>query len=322
MLPVPPAGYGAVERHVWNLAQSLRALGHDVEIVSRVFGRAPWNEYRFARWALRETRRLGCDVVHAHTTGVAATFAAAGRPFVYTSHSRHWMTAHGLRERAGFALERYAVRRARAVIALTEDVAAKMPRTATVVPNGVDPAAFRPDWGARTGRTALAVGVVAPHKGHALAARAAREAGWRLVVAGPPGDPAYAARVRAEGAQLRGAVTDAELGALYAASDAFLHLSQSEALSLAVLEAMASALPLVASDVCKGQVIAGETGFPIPSVASEDARVAAARAALASLGDDALRRRLGEGARAVAIRDFSWGAVAARVANVYEGARA
>lgn len=320
MLPVPPDGYGAVEKHVWHLSRALERRGHDVRVVSRVFGRQPWNEYRFARWALGELRRLAPDVVHAHTTGVAATLAAAKREFVYTSHSRHWMSRSGVRERVGFRLEQYAVKRARRVIALTQDVAARMGRPAAVVPNGVDAELYRPDWDARGGRRALAVGVLAPHKGHHLAARACREAGWELTVVGPPGDAGYEEQLRAENVRVLRGLPEAELGRLYASADAYLHLSSSEALSLAVLEAMASGLPLVASDVCVGQVIAGETGYPIPTTANDEARVAAARRALGGLDDPALRRRLGEGARRVAQRDFSWDAVAARVEAVYQEA--
>ncbi|MHB8584436.1 MAG: glycosyltransferase family 4 protein [Thermoplasmatota archaeon] len=323
MLPVPPEGYGAVETHVHELGLALRRRGHDVTTVASVFGRGPWNEYRFARWALRETRRIHPDIVHAHTTGVGATFAAARRTFVYTSHSRHWATAEGLRERVGFRLERYVVPRASRTIALTPDVAKRMKETtgtnATVIPNGVDPNRFQPAWEKRSGKRALAVGVVAPHKAQLLAAKAATEAGWSLTVAGPIVDAAYAQSIRDAGATVTGPVSIDQLVALYAEADAFIHMSQSEALSLAVLEAMASALPIVASEVCVGQVMAGVTGFPIAITDKADERVAAAAQALRALRDENLRRSLGEGARKMAIETYSWDSVAAAVEGVYRG---
>jgi glycosyltransferase involved in cell wall biosynthesis len=325
MLPIPPEGYGAVEKHIHELGRALRARGHEVHVVSRVFGPASWNEYRFARWALVQTRRIRADVVHVHTTGVAATFAAARRPFVYTSHSRHWATARGLRERGGFALERFAARRARRLIALTPEVAQKMRAAlgvdATVIPNGVDADAYRPDWAARQGGQALGVGMLAPHKMQDIAAEAAREAGWRLVLAGPSaGSGAHAAfekRLKDLGAELQGPVAEKELRELYARSDAFLHLSTSEALSLAVLEAMASGLPLVASDVCVGQVVDGVTGFAIPSDRPRTERVKLAADALRRLRDDRTRRELGDSARRAALEKYTWAAVAEGAERVY-----
>ncbi len=323
MIPIPPPGYGAVEKHIWHLGEALRGLGHEVDIVNRVVGTGSLDEYRFA-WDARRVLRAGDhDIVHAHTTGVAATLATFGPPFVYTSHSRHWMSVEGWNERAGFTLERFAVGRAREVIALTEDVARAMGDRASphIIPNGVDAEEYRPSWDARNGRTILCLGVVTRHKGFHIAAEAARDLDADVRVVGPIVDPGYADELEGLGAIVTGPVDLETLQRELAEADIFCHLSMSEAFSLAVLEAMASGLPLVASDVCRGQVFDGGNGTSIPVALDEDARVAATRAALEGLlGDDGLRRRQAERSRAIVLENYTWAKIASRVVEVYRRA--
>ncbi len=76
MAPIPPIDYGAVEKHIWNLAQALEKRGHHVRIVNRVFGPSSKDEYRFALWAKKEVTREPWDVLHLHTPGVATIFSA------------------------------------------------------------------------------------------------------------------------------------------------------------------------------------------------------------------------------------------------------
>lgn len=320
-IPVPPPGYGAVERHVAELADALRARGHEVDVFAPVYPR-PWPGPRLALAAARRAR--GHDVVHAHATGVAAALAVLGVPYVYTSHSRHWRSAEGWRERAGLALDRFACRRARGVVALTPEVRARMSEAgirAVVVPNGVDASRFPPRGPRRDGPfRAVALGDVRPHKQVRLAAEAARGVG-ELRVVGPIGDVAYAAEVEAAGGRLLGLLPEEALVDELAAADALVHLSVSEALSLAVLEGMAAGLPVVASDVCRGQVEDGVNGVLVPTEATPEARVAAARAAFERLAaDPALAARWGAASRRVAEERFGWPAVAAAVEAVYRDA--
>ena len=83
-------------------------------------------------------------------------------------------------------------------------------------------------------------------------------------------------------------------------------------------EAMASGLPVVASDVggIPEVVRDGETGLLVPP--GDLPALAAALDRLA--GDPDLRRRLAAGARARAHR-YAWPSLATRVAEVYAGAR-
>ena len=118
---------------------------------------------------------------------------------------RHWFYRTQLSHRWGYWLERRAVRRARATVALTEPLARTMrrqvpsrhPLPISVIPFGVDTERFQPNWSARRNRRALGVGVVLPFKRWEWAAQALRGTGLELRIAGPQPSPEYAARVRA-----------------------------------------------------------------------------------------------------------------------------
>jgi glycosyltransferase involved in cell wall biosynthesis len=319
MLPIPPVDYGAVEKHVWNLARALEGRGHAVRIVNKVFGSASKDEYRFAFWARREVRREPYDVLHLHTPGVATIFQALGpRRFVYTTHSRHWAGAHGVGENLGHALEKRAVEHAVEAIAVSRFVAEQIPRPTHVIPNGVDVERYRPLPELRTGRRAVGVGEVAPHKQWHVAAEAAKRAGAELRVAGPVRDVAYARRVEEAGGRLLGAVGEDDLTRLLGESDLMIHPSVSESFGMAVVEGMSAGLPVVCSDLLAFLVKHEEEGFLIPTDGGDEARVEAAAAFVGRLLDDpALRARMGAAARRAAVESYSWESVAERVVRVY-----
>lgn len=319
MIPIPPPGYGGVENHIANLARHLPAAGVDVEVLHRVFGPGGHDEYRFAVWARRQLRAKERDLVHVHTSGVGAVFAGAGPDFVYTSHSRHWLTREGWRERFGFAMERRAVRGAAGVVALSPTVADLMRRdlgvAPTVVPTGVDVERYVPSRTAKTGRRVVALGVVAPHKRFDVAAEALRGLDAEFVVLGPVKDVTYAERLRTLGARVTGELPGDVLREELAAADVFVHPSVSENLPGAVLEAMASGLPCVVTDACAGPVVEGLNGHVVPA---SNADATAFRAPLASLlASSATRRAFGDASRKRAVDVYSWPAVARGLAAFY-----
>lgn len=322
-LPIPPDGYGAVEKYLWNVAKRLPDHGVDPTIVNEVVGSGSAAEYRWALRARRRLRDLDVDLVHVHTTGVGATFSLLGPEYVYTSHSRHWVTVEGLTDRLGLRLDRRALKGARAAIALNDDMAGRI-RDATgvdpaVVPTGVDVDAYGPDREARAGEKVAALGAVIPDKRLTLAAEAVEPLDCTFHVVGPLEDEEVADELRArEDVVLHGAVGEEEVQDFLATSDVFVHPSVAEGLSMAVLEAMASGLPLVASDICVGQVYDGENGVAVPTDAPDDERVAAIREAVADLLEDDERRRAhGERSREIAVDRYSWDAVAEGTAEVY-----
>jgi glycosyltransferase involved in cell wall biosynthesis len=324
MIPIPPPGYGAVEKHVWNLSRALVARGHAVRIVNEVVGPTSRDEYR---WALRARRLVAAepyDVLHLHTPGVATVFHALGpRRWVYTTHSRHWAGASGAGEKLGFLLERRAVAHAQEVIAVSRFVAQQIDRPTHVVPNGVDVARYAPDLAARTGRRVVGLGEVAAHKRWHLAARAVRALGAdaELRIVGPLRDPAYADRVEAEGggrAKLLGPMDEADVIRELAQADVLVHPSVTESFGMAVVEGMSCGLPGVCSDMLSFLVAHGQEGFLVPTKGADEARAEAIRARLAELlGDADLRARMGRRARETAVAGYSWASVAEQVERVY-----
>jgi glycosyltransferase involved in cell wall biosynthesis len=325
--PIPPTGYGAVERILADFQAALTAAGQSAVVVNRVRHRRMRDEYPFALELPRLLRELDYDVLHANTPVVGNRLAGRGLPFVYTSHSRHWFYREQWSHQWGYWLERRAVRRARAVVALTEPLARTMrnavpsprPLPIAVIPFGVDADRFAPDWSRRNGQRALGVGVVLPFKRWEIAARALRGTGIQLRIAGPQPSAAYAAAVRAAGdsVQLLGEVDDATLRGLFAESDFLVHPSAVEVLSATVLQGLAAGLPVLGGGAVEGVVENGETGGIVPD-ADPGAFVQGLRAkALAWRADLAALRTLGERARTVAQDRYAWPRVVAAHLAVY-----
>ena len=102
---------------------------------------------------------------------------------------------------------------------------------------------------------------------------------------------------------------------LLSAADVFLLASHEEGFPNAVLEAMAAALPIVATDVggLREQIGGGEAGVLVP--ARDCDAMAAALDGLATNAEE--RRRIGEAARDRVRRAFSWDTAVARHAALY-----
>ncbi|MFO1061554.1 MAG: glycosyltransferase family 4 protein [Dongiaceae bacterium] len=230
------------------------------------------------------------------------------------------------RRRRLIALEARQVAGARRILAvsgLVRDLLARRHPAAAgriaVVPNAVDAASFAPEGLAAlrdAARRRLGIApeavlclAVAQHprlKGVDLACRALAALGpagaaLRLLVAGSAGGPPWdrlAQRLGIAG-RVRFLGHVADMRPLYAAADLLLHATRWDACSLATLEAMASALPVVTSARNgAAERIADETsGF----VLADPEDVAALAGRLAGRRDPALRRRLGAAAREAAL---------------------
>jgi glycosyltransferase involved in cell wall biosynthesis len=326
--PIPPPGYGAVERILFEYGQALERAGQTVRILNEPYGSGALAEYRFALHLPSLLRNEDYDVVHASTPVVANRLAHAGVPFVYTSHSRHWFWRPAWSHRWGFWLERRAVRRASAVVALTTDVEAAMRTTLPthaeglirVIPYGVNLEEYSPAWEARTGRRALGVGLVVPLKRWEFAAAALKGTGVGLRIVGPLPDPSFAARVRSAGeaVELIGEVTEGDLLRKYSESDVLVHPSQVEVLPRAVIEAMASGLPVVGSSVIASMFPGGKGGYTAPAGTSNEELVQFIRSSVQRLAADAaLRKEMGEAGREAATTTYSWDRVVAAHLELY-----
>ncbi|MHA1572045.1 MAG: glycosyltransferase family 4 protein, partial [Alphaproteobacteria bacterium] len=202
------------------------------------------------------------------------------------------------------------------------------PGRLSVVEPGVDPAPLA--QGTRDGApNLLCVGTVTARKGHILLVAALAtltDLPWRLLCAGSEArDPATAAAVQravvAAGLEARisfaGELTDSELAAAYADADLLVSASHYEGYGMALTEALARGLPIVATaGGAVAQTVPGDAGIIVPS---GDSRVLAA-ALRVVLGMPDRRQALALGARRVRGTLTSWPQAAARFAAVLESA--
>ena len=142
----------------------------------------------------------------------------------------------------------------------------------------------------------------------------------RLVITGQAGiddverlAPVSPARMDLE---FKGYPSDAEMVALYASSDMLVLPSRDEGLPYVIVEALASGLPVVASDVggISDAVRDGVNGILIEPGAADQLAAAMRRLAL----DTRYRRELGERARQIAVEEFSSEVCLARLERVFD----
>ncbi len=210
------------------------------------------------------------------------------------------------------------------------------PERITVIPSGVDCERFRPpsEVERAASRAALGigadevalgtVGMLEPRKGHrvlldALAALVSGSSAFRCFIAGSGSErEALAARIRELGltgtVSLTGGVEDPRQ--LLSALDVFVFPSLKEGLGVALMEAMACGLAVVASKTGGiGELVEHRlSGLLVaPGNAAE-----LARALMGLMAAPALRREMGTAARARIIEDFSMAAMAARTLELYQ----
>jgi glycosyltransferase involved in cell wall biosynthesis len=252
--------------------------------------------------------------------------AALGIPYIAIEASHAPKRAGGPWALSHRGVE-HAIRQAARVICLNpNDRACLEPlatgRTSLLAPF-LDPAPYAPDPGARAALAArhglpadmpwlLAVGMMRPgdklasYRELAAALRLLPRRPWHLLIVG---DGPAAADVKAAFAPLAdrvtwlGAQTEADLARTYEAADLLAWPAVREAFGMALLEAQAAGLPVVAgnTDGVPAVVAHGETGLlPPPG----DTRAFAA--AMATLLDDLPRREaMGQAARARVLRHHS-----------------
>lgn len=274
-----------------------------------------WTHLGWAGWRATRRRRLPGIVIPRGLLNPWALNFKPGRKRAY------WMIA-----------ARRMIAEAAAVVALTEHErgaidAMRTARRIEVIPNGIriedfsqpPPRSRLDEWFPRLAnrRFVLFLGRVHENKGlpaliGSLERSETADLDWMLVVAGPV-YPDYrptfdrllaSARV-ADRILLAGPVSGARKFALLAHAAAFVLPSLSEALPVAVLEALASGCPVVLTPDCHlPEVAAAGAGI---ETRSDAASIAAALRRL--LSDDAFARALGERGRQLAGDRFGWRSV-------------
>lgn len=278
------------------------------------------------------------DLVHAHLGEDAAVLLVAlaaarrfGAPLVLTVHlsPRHTLTGRDPRSRflrtVGGAAEDAAVRRAAAVITLTERLAAVVatrvpPGRVHVVPSGMSAAAYPPPAAAAP-RGVLFVGRLHRQKGVDTLVRAVPllPPGCPVTLAGDGPERGALRRLAAElgvadRVRVTGFLPHREVPRLLAAAQVAVLPSRYEELGTALVEAMAAGRPVVASRVggIPELVRDGVDGLLVPP---EDP-VALAAAISRLLADPVLAAELGANGRA-RVAGHDWAVLAGRILDIY-----
>ena len=346
---------GGIENHIRDLGEAQAARGHRVTILVTSTGRASEIECpapnltvvkagRLLHTAstplsplmLAYARALQPDIVHLHMPfppGDLVARAVPGRPpLIITYHSDI------VRQRALLRLYRplleATLRRADRIIATSTAYAQSSPFLrrhivkCEIVPLGIDIKRFdivdganRPAPAGQS--TLLFVGRLRYYKGLHVLLDAMATVDATLLIAGMGPEREHlgeqAERLGIAGrVQFLGDVPDAELPALYRRADLFVlpaHL-RAEALGLSQIEALASGVPCISTELGTGTSFAnqhGETGLVVPP--GDAPALAAAITTL--LADPALRQRYGKNARRRAVALFSRERMVEAVERVY-----
>lgn len=276
--------------------------------------RWPWAAW----WALVQwLGEVRPDVIlcHSSTAIPAAAWHARRRriPLVAVEH-----TPNEIKSRTEWAASYAAMLFADRVVVLTETYAnllraslgrGFLERKINVIPNGVDVELFSPHEYPKLAKT-LCAGMaarLAPTKRHDLLIDLAPRIGVELEFAGD-GESMTKLRTLAKeqsgtSVRFRGVVPPKEIPDWFRGLDLYLHASDGETFSMSVLQAMASGLPIIASEVSGMDEILGKDGSCGWLVPNEAEAWYTAIKSLAT--DQKLRLKLGQAARSRAVSKFS-----------------
>jgi len=346
---------GGIENHLQMLAEAQAAAGHDVTVLvtrpkgaTRESASQGLHLIRARQWAtLASTpispalawrlQRIKTDIVHLHSPYPVAEMAwLIGRrhPMVLTYHSD--VVRQRILGQLWSPWQRALLRRADRILATSPPYVESSPflqavrERVTVVPLGIDPARFaRPDPAAARARygegpNLVFVGRLRYYKGLSVLLEAlAALPDVTLLVAGsgPMGEPWRALAQElgiSERVRWLGDVPDADLPQVYAAGDLFVlpAVARSEAFGIVLMEAMASGLPCVSTELGTGTSWVnqdGRTGRVVPARNP----VALAEVLRDLLANPVLRKTMGQAARERIGREFTTDRLVERVTQVY-----
>jgi glycosyltransferase involved in cell wall biosynthesis len=318
------------------VADRWRGLGADVVPIDMMRRRVNLDAVMQLRKLLR---RLHPCLIHCHGTRAAfladlARCATRRTPLIYTVHGLSFGKDMSVFGRTFYSsVEKLLCRMADHVIFVSEAdareaVARALPgRTPfSVIPNGVDARRFSPRQESRPpGPPVVAtVARLVEQKGvqylvDAAAIVCRKLPGCQFRIAGDgPLLPALRERARALGIEgnchFLGAVAEAE--ELLAAADLFVLPSLWEGLPIALLEAMASGLPVIAADTAGSREIVERTGAGV-IVPRRDAG-ALADAILSLLSDRRMAEEMGIAARRAVMENYAQDVMIRRTLELYE----
>ena len=288
--------------HVHAMSRDQAAMGHDVTVATirrdpgkpAVEERDGYTVRRFDAIAsplgndlspglARYLRRASeFDVVHAHShlyfsTNLAALSRWAGdTPLAVTNHGLYSQTApEWVFDLYLRTLGRWTFNQADVVFCYTEEDRERVGEFGVnsrieVVPNGVDTDRFHPDGPEserieHDGPVVLFVGRLVEGKRPADAveavSRLSKEHNAKLYVAG---EGPLKSEIATDHVEFLGQVPYEDMPAVYRAADALVLPSRAEGLPRTVLEAMASRVPVVVSDLEQVAPVVGDGGVTVP----------------------------------------------------------
>jgi glycosyltransferase involved in cell wall biosynthesis len=271
--------------------------------------------------ALGPLRRLmlESDLVHLHfplPLGVSVHLVRTlvSRPLVVTVHGN--ADVYEL-PRALEPVTRAVLTRADVVVSVSEDLGdylrnqMQVPRV-TVIPNGVDIDQFHPGHASREALTLFSISRLVPRKNiHVLIAAveqlASEGAALSLVIAGTGPEEERIKRLadQSKGAvRFIGFIDEARKRSILSDTDVFVQLSTREGLSIATLEALASGVACLVSNLpgVREPITPGQTGWYVDDPEDVQSVVAALRGVLADRGRLAEMKQT---CRAVAVERYS-----------------
>ena len=339
--------FGGGERHLADLARALTDLGHEV-YAAAVAGSPLWSELSFlnqgrilALSPLNYVRNLKLlagfvraheiEIVHAHAARDYHLSALAVR---LAPRARLVLTRHALFPLRG--INKHLLSRASHVIAVSRAVAESVRRSGviessriTVVHNGIDVERFKRSICDGDQRVLVGtVGHLAPIKGQDVFIRAAalisaRRRDVRFVIVGEDKSPQMTHRRALENLIAELGLTEIvsmpgwhdDIPALLSSLTLFVSAARSEPFGLAIVEAMAAGLPIVAaaSEGALEIIDDGESGKLVPVNDPE----ALADAVNDLLDDPDERSRLAQNALLAAHQRFSLTRMTLETEHVY-----
>ncbi len=340
--------FGGGERHLADLSHALTDLGHEVYAAS-VPGSPLWSELSFLPNG--RTLALSRGNYVKNLTGLAAFVRAQGIEIIHAHAARDYhlvALAVRLAPRARLVLTRHVLfplrrinrpllRSAGRVIAVSQAVAESLRRNGviesskiTVVHNGIDTDRFDGSI-ARSGELPVVVGTVghlAPIKGHDIFLRAAalisaHRPEVRFVVIGEDKSPQMDHRRSLESLIVELGLNEIvtmpgwrdDMPAVLSSFTLFVSAARSEPFGLAIVEAMAAGLPVIAT-ASEGAMEIIEEGFSGKLVPVDDPEALAQ--AINYLLDNPLERsRLGRNALLASRERFSLARMARDTEQVY-----
>ena len=347
---------GGVAAHVVELGRALAAAGQQVQVVTLPLGAArefhcewqgmqvwrprlpraePFYHFLLRRWLKGWLPRYPQDVLHVHGMRPLLATRGLGLPVIFTNHTSGYLqrVAKGGRELGKIARRLAHVSE---VLAPSQELcdatrAAGYRGPVRFIPNGVDVDAFSPGesvlrarWGiGQDEAVVLLARRLVEKNGVVVFAEAAtqlKDLPVRFVLAGDGPERAKVERILAQGGVLDrsillGNVPNEQMLDVYRAADLSVLPSFMEATSITGLESMACGLPLVGTRVGGIPVLIEDGASGTLVEPGDPAALAAAIRELVL--QPALRRRMGERARELAERRFSWRGIALQTLDVY-----